>query len=320
MKEIIESKYNIKVNAIIKVTSNTYKIICEEGIYLLKYHKDQSLESIMTRLSMLNMDIFLLPIRSYKGNYIENFESLYFSISPFLQDEILLNKDIRLHYYVKAIANLHLWSHYSVKVSDGFFIESLEYLEEQCDKVENVIKARIERVEREEYHSPSDWYFLMNYDHLAKAISEARRRIDNLEEAWKKETSLNLSLTYQNFEYSHILVKQNKIVSLDKMALAPAIYDLRQLFNEAHISKIDIAALIKEYLDINPLQNYEKEWLLAFLFIPTVTHLNDEIKDIEQLFKCLNRLNSVESFANVLISEEETESLEDTVASDDIEK
>ena len=232
---------------------------------------------------------------------------MYFAIYPFVNDEVLLNKDIRLHFYVKAIANLHLWSHYSIKVSDGFFNESLDYLENQCDKVDATITSRIERIEREEYHSPSDWYFLMNYDHIKKALDEARRRIDNLEDAWKEEKNLNLSLTYQNFDYSHILVKQNKIISLDKMALAPSIYDLRQLFNEAYISKIDIASLIKEYMDINPLQKYEKEWLLAFLFIPSITHVNDEIKDIELLFKCLNRLTSVESFANLLTEEETSE-------------
>lgn len=300
MKEIVEAKYNLKVNAIIKITNNTYKLMCEEGVFLLKYHKDQTLESIFTRLSMLNNEVFLLPIRSYNGNFLENYENLYFSIYSFLQDEVMLNKDIRLHFYVKAIANLHLWSHYSVKVSDGFFNESLDYLERQCDNAESLIKSRIERIEREEYHTPSDWYFLMNYDHLSKAIDEARRRIDNLEEAWKEETNLNLSLTYQNFDYSHILVKQNKIVSLDKMAIAPEIYDLRQLFNEAYISRIDIASLIKEYMDINPLQSYEKEWLLAFLFIPNITYSRNDMEDISALFKTLSKLHSVESFANIL--------------------
>lgn len=304
MKDIIESRYNLKINAIIKITNKSYKLMCEEGNFVLKYHNDQTLETIFSRLSMINNEVFLLPIKSYNGNYIETFQNLYFAIYPFVNDEVLLNKDIRLHFYVKAIANLHLWSHYSIKVSDGFFNESLDYLESQCDKVDATITSRIERIEREEYHSPSDWYFLMNYDHIKKALDEARRRIDNLEDAWKEEKNLNLSLTYQNFDYSHILVKQNKIISLDKMALAPSIYDLRQLFNEAYISKIDIASLIKEYMDINPLQKYEKEWLLAFLFIPTITHVNDEIKDIELLFKCLNRLTSVESFASLLSEEE----------------
>jgi len=307
MKDIIESKYNLKITAIIKLTDNTYKLVCEEGNFLLKYHKDQSLENIFSRLAFLGNDIFLLPIKSYNDNYIEVYQNLYFAIYEFMQDEILLNKDVRLHFYVKAIANLHLWSHYSVKVSDGFFNESLEYLEEQCEQVEAIILSRIERIEREEYHSPSDWYFLMNYDHLKKAIDEARRRIDNLDEAWKNEKTINLSLTYQNFDYSHILVKQNKIVSLDKMAVAPSIYDLRQLFNEAYISKIDIASLIREYLDINPLQQYEKEWLLAFLFIPNITHVNNESADIEALFRVLTRLNSVESFATLLTEEEQTE-------------
>ena len=82
---------------------------------------------------------------------------------------------------------------------------------------------------------------------------------------------------------------------------------LRQLFNEAYNSRIDIASLIKEYLGINPLQKYEKEWLLAFLFIPSITHVNDEIKDINLLFKCRNRLTSVESFANLLTEEETSE-------------
>lgn len=300
MKDIIESKYNIKINAILKVTNNTYKLLCDEGNYLLKYHHAQSLEHIFTRLALINNDVFLLPIKSFNNNYIETYENLYFAIYPFMQDEMLLNKDIRLHFYVKAIANLHLWSHYSLKVNDGFFAESLDYLERSCQEVEDVINNRIERVEREEYHSPSDWYFIMNYDHLKKAIDESRRRIDNLDEAWKSEKNINLSLTYQNFDYSHILVKQNKIVSLDKMALAPSIYDLRQLFNEAYISKIDIVALIKEYLDINPLQQYEKEWLLAFLFIPKIPSKTNEIDDITALFKCLNRLNSVEAFASFL--------------------
>ncbi len=306
MKDIIESKYNIKVNAIIKITNNTYKLICEEGNFLLKYHKDQSLEGIFVRLSMLNNDVFLLPIKSFNDNYIERYDELNFAIYPFLNDEILLNKDIRLHFYVKAIANLHLWSHYALKVSDGFFNESLDYLEEQCQKIETVINNRVERIEKEEYHSPSDWYFLMNYDHLNKSIQEARRRISNLEDAIKTETNLNLCLTYQNFDYSHILVKQNKIVSLDKMAIAPAIYDLRQLFNEAYNSRIDIASLIKEYLGINPLQKYEKEWLLAFLFIPNLQIYNEDQKDIASLFKTLNHLHSVETFASLI--EETSES------------
>ena len=84
MKDIIESRYNIKINAIIKITNKSYKLMCEEGNFVLKYHNDQTLETIFSRLSMINNDVFLLPIKSYNGNYIETFQNLYFAIYPFV--------------------------------------------------------------------------------------------------------------------------------------------------------------------------------------------------------------------------------------------
>lgn len=311
MKSLVESKYYLHVNVIIKLSDKAYKLLCEEGNFVLKYHHDQSLESIFSRLSMLHDETFLLPIKSKSDLYIESKDNLYFSISPFLVDEMSLNKDIRLRFYVKAIAKLHGTSHYTIKVGDSFFEESLNYLDKLCDEAKSIIDTRIERVERLDYKSPSDWYFLMNYDHLNKAISEAKRHIDNLEREWEIAHSVHLSLTYQNFNYSHILVKYNKIISLDKMAIAPSIYDLKELFDEAYLSKINIASLLKEYTMINPLEKYEKEWLLSFLFVPKIVRFKDDIDDIGALFKSLNHLQVVEEFANFLENDgEEKENLE----------
>ena len=52
--------------------------------------------------------------------------------------QILINKDIRLHFYVKSIASLHKLSDYGVNVSDGFFDESLNYLEKNIYKLKNL--------------------------------------------------------------------------------------------------------------------------------------------------------------------------------------
>lgn len=313
MKAMVEGKYPLKVEAIIKLSQNVHKIFTDKGIYIFKYHKDQALESIFSRINMLHLETFLLPILSNNGIYIENQDTLFFSLSPFLVDEISLNKDIRLRFYIKALAQLHVTSHYTIKVGDSFFDESLNYLDKMCDEVKAIIDARIERVERLDYKSPSDWYFLMNYDHLNKAIQEAHRHIDSLEEAWKSAKGIHLSLTYQNFDYLHIIVKYGRIISLDKMAIAPSIYDLKELFDIAYLSKIDITNLMQEYLSINPLQTYEKEWLLAFLFIPKVVRFKNDIDDIGGLFKTLNHLNVVEEFATILLgnADEQEKPIED---------
>ncbi len=140
----------------------------------------------------------------------------------------------------------------------------------------------------------------MNYNLLMNALKESARRIESLDEEWNKKESINLSLTYQNFDYEHINVKYQKIISLDKMVIAPCIYDLINIFNEAYISRIDIKKLFKEYMGIHPLEQYEIDWLLAFLFIPEYK-TNVNIKDdIDYQFTLLSRLHSIENLATYL--------------------
>ena len=202
-----------------------------------------------------------------------------------------------MSFYIKSLATLHDSSSYPLKVNDGFIQESIAYLDTQVSKVKQELLSRIERVEHESYHSPSDWYFLMNYPILFNAVKEADRYISLLEEDWKSSSNIHLSLTYQNFNYDHILVKNRKIVSLDKMALAPSIYDLVDLYNKAYELKIDLSYLVDQYLEIHKLENYEQNWLLAFLFIPRLERSENDLEDIQNLYKTLSMIKISEEIA-----------------------
>ncbi len=302
MKARIEELYKIKINSIITISNKAKKLVGENDTYILKFHDDQALENIFGRLAMLHIDTFLLPLKSINDRYIEYFEEKYFSLSIYLKDENTLAKDVRLSFYIKAIANLHQKTIYNIKINDGYLEESLNYLDNKIAEVKNALLARIERVERMDYHSPADWFFMMNYDHLMKAVKEAERRVVNLESEWNNSDSLHLCLTYQNFDFSHILVKQQKIVSLDKMALAPAIYDLINLVDVSYELKFEISFLLKEYLSIYSLAPYEVEWLLAYLFIPKIIRMREDIDDIENLTQALNHLRLVEDLTTKLLA------------------
>lgn len=297
MKKELEELYNIEIITIIKLTEKSYKISTSREEYVLKEHSSTSLEDIYSRLRILNIDLFVLPIKSKDEHYIVDIEDKYYSLSPFFEDEEVLAKDIRLSFYIKSIAELHSSSTYPLKVNDGFFEESIAYLDSQISKVKHELLTRIERVEHESYHSPSDWYFLMNYPLLFNAVKEADRYVTLLEEDWKSSNNIHLSLTYQNFDYDHILVKNRKIISLDKMALAPSIYDLVNLYDKTYELKIDLSFLIEEYLKIHPLENYEKNWLLAFLFIPQLLRSENEIDDIKNLYRTISMIKISEEIA-----------------------
>ena len=297
MKKELEELYNIEITSIIKLTQKTYKIITSREEFILKEHENTSLESIYSRLRIINLDLYVLPLKSTKEHYIVDINDKYYSLSPYYEDEEILAKDIRLSFYIKSLATLHDSSSYPLKVNDGFFQESIAYLDTQVSKVKQELLSRIERVEHESYHSPSDWYFLMNYPILFNAIKEADRYITLLEEDWKSSSNIHLSLTYQNFNYDHILVKNRKIVSLDKMALAPSIYDLVDLYNKAYELKIDLSYLVDQYLEIHKLENYEQNWLLAFLFIPRLERSENDLEDIQNLYKTLSMIKISEEIA-----------------------
>lgn len=297
MKKELEELYNIEITSIIKLTQKTYKILTSREEFILKEHENTSLESIYSRLRIINLDLFVLPLKSTKEHYIVDIEDKYYSLSPYFEDEEILAKDIRLSFYIKSLATLHDCSSYPLKVNDGFFQESIAYLDTQVSKVKQELLTRIERVEHESYHSPSDWYFLMNYPILFNAVKEADRYITLLEEDWKSSSNIHLSLTYQNFNYDHILVKNRKIISLDKMALAPSVYDLVDLYDKAYELKIDLSFLIDQYLEIHKLENYEHNWLLAFLFIPRLERSDNDLEDIQNLYKTLSMIKISEEIA-----------------------
>ena len=290
MKKEIEEKYNIEIVSLIKNNDRVYRISTSREEYILKEQNSLNLESIFARLRILNIDEFVLPIRDNNDHFITEIEDKYYALFPYYEDEEELAKDIRLNFYIKTIASLHDSSSYPLKVNDGFFEESISFLDVKVSLAKQEILTRIERVEKENYHSPSDWYFLMNYPILFNALKEADKYITLLEEEWKEGNNIHLSLTYQNFSYDHILIKNRKIVSLDKMALAPSIYDLVFLFHKSIDLKIDLSYLIDQYLEIHKLESYEQNWLLAFLFIPQLERKESEIEDITCLYRTLSLL------------------------------
>lgn len=290
MKKEIEEKYNIEIVSLIKNNDRVYRISTSREEYILKEQNSLNLESIFARLRILNIDEFVLPIRDNNDHFITEIEDKYYALFPYYEDEEELAKDIRLNFYIKTIASLHDSSSYPLKVNDGFFEESISFLDLKVSLAKQEILTRIERVEKENYHSPSDWYFLMNYPILFNALKEADKYITLLEEEWKEGNNIHLSLTYQNFSYDHILIKNRKIVSLEKMALAPSIYDLVFLFHKSIDLKIDLSYLIDQYLEIHKLESYEQNWLLAFLFIPQLERKESEIEDITCLYRTLSLL------------------------------
>lgn len=304
MKQEIEEKYPLKISSLLKNTPSTYILSCKEGDFILKI-LDHNPEDIIYRISILHLSFINLPIKSKKGKLVEKYFDSYMTIFSLFEEDYSNLNDIKLDFYIRSIATLHSSSSYPIKVNDGFFDESIQYIDKCISLKKEEYNAKMSVFEREDYHSPFEWMFILNYQKLHKALLEAERNLSLLEENWKKSKNVHLSLTYNNFSYSHILAKSGKLISIEKMKLSSSIYDLVDFINNTFKEKVDIAYYLNEYLSIHPLEEYEKYWLLSIVYIPTFSFLEKEIDNISSLYNSLSLLDACDSIEDVILSLDE---------------
>ena len=270
MKQTILDLYNLDIDIIIKLSNDVYKLKTKQGEYVLKYLKnDENIDSLYSRLSVLNISSFCIPLVNKNGLYLSTFKDKIFQVSLYYNDETISAKDLRIKFYLNELSLLHNKSQYYMRVNDGFFKETYDYIYEVLDKAKNELDEVLFSIEALDYKSPSNWLLLMNNQLFYKAINEAKSHLDKFQELTSELKQLRVSLVYQNFDYSHIILKSSKIIGTNKMCIAPPIYDLKYLFDYSFIGAIDLTGFIKNYLNKFSLLEYEKEWLLGLLFIPS---------------------------------------------------
>lgn len=305
MKEILLELYNIEVITFIKVSNNVYRIKTSEKDYALKYINEINLETIIEKLKILKIDDFVFPLKNIYNTYISTFEGVKFIVSPWIEEEKSLMKDLRLKFFLDVLANLHNKSFYTVKVNESFFDETYDYIADKIDKTEEYLENYMKSIERKDYKSPSEWLFLLNYPVYVDAISKADKALENFKEKSQSKTSVRLAFTYNDFDYKHIILKEEKILGIESIEVAPPVYDVFYTFSSLSEINIDLKIYYERYFQKFILDEYEKDWLLALLYIPRIENLSfNEVKNLEEVISSLNYIKNSEDIANIIRSKD----------------
>lgn len=284
MKELIKEYYDLDVQIIIKISDKVYRLRCDNREYILKYIESGEVNTAYSRLDMLNMTSFVIPIKNIYGDYVSESINGFFEITPYYQDEVIVAKDLRLRHFVVKLATLHQKSQFQSKVSEGFFQESYEFIKEQLQIARKGLDNYLLKVEALDYKSPSQWLLLLNNQLFYKAIDDAKEHLEKFHDLTKELPQLRVSIIYQNFDYNHILIKQDKIIGTQNLTIGPPIYDLKHLFDYSFVGSLDITGFLQEYFSKFFLLEYEKEWLMALLLIPNFNfNILNSYKDIDAI-------------------------------------
>ena len=308
MFKFLITQYDLEDLAEIKLSKTVTRVNTNKGKFIVKEINDNSLDRLFLRLNLMHLVAFTLPLRGKNNLFVQEENEKYYILYNFYQDEPLLGYDLKLSYFIKQLAHLHLNSYISINANDNYLENTLNYLDAEIKKISDSLNARIEVVEKNDYHSPNDWYFLMNYQKFATSLDEASRHVLNLENIVKENKGLRLSLTYQNFDFNHILLKQEKIISCEKMAYNFAPVDIVNLMTNMKLESLNIIPYLEEYLKINPLNDYEKEYLMASLYLFEYHRYQDNLQDLEQLINISKYLDKVSTIStDIIFSSSSTE-------------
>lgn len=301
MFKFIKNKYNIDDLAEIKLSNNVTKINSKDNTYIVKKVISDDLETLFTRLYLSHVDNFNLPLRGNNNKYVQIENDSYYILYKYYHDEKILGYDLKLSFYVKKIAELHKKTYININSNDNYLESILNYLDDKIKEVSSILNSRMEVEERKDYHSPNNWYFLLHYQKMMNALMEASNHVLNLENEVKNQKNMRLCLTYQNFDFEHILLKQEKIISIENIGFNLASLDIYNLISKLNINYLNVTPYINEYLKINPLNNYEKEYLMAMLYIFDYHRYNDIQEDLNHLIKINSYLDKVLSLDNEVI-------------------
>ncbi len=301
MFKFIKNKYNIDDLAEIKLSNNVTKINSKDNTYIVKKVISDDLETLFTRLYLSHVDNFNLPLRGNNNKYVQIENDSYYILYKYYHDEKILGYDLKLSFYVKKIAELHKKTYININSNDNYLESILNYLDDKIKELSSILNSRMEVEERKDYHSPNNWYFILHYQKMMNALMEASNHVLNLENEVKNQKNMRLCLTYQNFDFEHILLKQEKIISIENIGFNLASLDIYNLISKLNINYLNVTPYINEYLKINPLNNYEKEYLMAMLYIFDYHRYNDIQEDLNHLIKINSYLDKVLSLDNEVI-------------------
>ena len=182
MNDFIKNYYSIDVVGIIKITEKVFRIKSKGNkYYSLKFINDDY-ENIFSNLSLIELTSFVIPYLNKYGTYISNFNNKNCYLLDWYNDETILVKEMRMKFFIEEIIKLHNKSLYNININKGHFEDIFLDLEKSIIEEEKDLEYYLEKIEKKEYKSPSEWLFLLNNNRFKYALDKSKGYLRNFKE------------------------------------------------------------------------------------------------------------------------------------------
>ncbi|MFV0393936.1 MAG: hypothetical protein ACK5LC_06025 [Coprobacillaceae bacterium] len=294
MKQTILDSYGINAIGFIKVSKNVYKVKTSEGFYALKMVESQSVEVSYEHIRTLHLQCFVIIIKNNNRTILTRFENCYFYLMPWLENDQVVMKEIKLKYYFESLAYIHNQSFFNYNVSHSYFDQQVEDIMRIIDEREQYYLSIMTNYEAMQQKTPSGWIFVLNYYRMMEGLQKARLYLEKYVEYTKDKDTIRLSLVYNNFNYQHVLMGERKLIAIDKVDIDICIYDIYNMYQKVPELLFDLDGISMYYLSKVKLLPEEKLLLSCLLcIVPYIEIEKDEIRNIVKISRLLYYLDSI---------------------------
>ncbi|WP_294578167.1 hypothetical protein [uncultured Thomasclavelia sp.] len=296
MNEIIKEAYSLNVIGYIRVTSKVYKVKCQEGFFSLKFVSNTNLTIVIDHIESLHLKCFVPILRNCHKQILTSYQDKKFYLCPWLKDDNVIIKELKLKFYYECLSYLHSSTFFNYSVPKTYF-------KEQINEINEIIKERkvyynelMNHFEILSYRSPAGWMFVLNYYRIEECLNKAQELLEAYQNYVCNLDTIRLCLTYNNFNYDHILMKENCLISIDEIKINLCIYDIYYMYQKIPELIFDFEVILDTYFCKIKLQKEERLLLQCLLqVIPIVKLGNDEVNNIILMSRLLYYLESISS-------------------------
>ena len=295
LRELFDSKHIVTQKITLK--NNVRIIDTGEEQFVIK-RRDKDLNQLYKYLKSRSFDYF--PEVVYQT---ENYD-----VYRYIED-IEIPKEERAEDLVKLLTLLHSKTTFYKEIDDDTYKELYEGIIKQLDYLLNYYNDIAELIEKEEYMSPSHYYFIRNISKVFASLSYCRYHIDKWYEVIEEKKRIRVVNLHNSLSLDHYLVDGEKpyLISWRLSKRDIPIYDMIKLY-KIYYKDIDFCELLRKYEMHYPFLSEEKELFFVLISIPERLDFGDgEYTMCKKIKKFYDYLTTSEKLrADYLPKEKET--------------
>lgn len=239
--------YDIKFNAYKPITSNSYKLVCDNGSNYFIKKSNLYVQQKYQFLYDQGLQNILYPLKNNQGRFITANNDYSFFISNFINDFAIVD-EVKAVNMVDELSNIHFNTYYKKQLSVDFSRKKMEELYEYLQYKFRMLEAFIRTVETR----PFDEYsiiILKNYRYILdakKIITPIHKRLVS---DIKSKKSVNFAFIHNNPKLNHLInsAGHRYLISLEKSKMGLSSLDMAKFYIESEDLNLDSKTIINNY-------------------------------------------------------------------------